>query len=152
VQADVEGVPQAGEVIGDGQRVELHGAAFRMADRIGLMPLLRFASAQARGLDSNDMEGMAALHDMIRDCIDEGEWERFVRHATDTKAEADELMAVVKQVIEALTARPTPPPRGSSPGRRTASANSKASSRSPAIRRPQMTGMVPVDDLVDPST
>ena len=121
VQAAVEGVPlpAEGEIVGDGRKVEFLGATFRMADRIGLMPLLRFAHASSKGLDSTDMEGLVALYDMIHDCIDVEEWDRFQRHAIDTKAEADDLMAMVQKVIETLTARPTTRPGDSSAGPRT---------------------------------
>jgi hypothetical protein len=150
VQATVEAVEPA-EIVGDGRKVELNGAAFRMSDHIGLMPLLKFANASAKGLDSNDMEGMVALYDMIRDCIDADEWPRFERHAIDTKAEADDLMAVVKTVIEALTARPSTPPGDSPAGRRSTSANSKGSS-SPTGTRSLPPGLVSVDTMLDRST
>lgn len=137
VQAAVEGV----EVI-DSRKVEFMGSAFRMADSIGLMPLLKFAHASAQGLDSNDMEGLAALYEMIHDCIHADEWKRFERHAIETKAEAEDLMSLVQKVIEAISARPSLPPGDSSAGRRTTSANSKASSSSPV-----MDGMVSPADL-----
>lgn len=152
VQAAVEAVEiEQGDIVGDGRKVELNGATFRMSAHIGLMPLLKFANASAKGLDSTDMEGMVALYDMIRDCIDADEWPRFERHAIDTKAEADDLMAVVKTVIEALTARPSTPPGDSPAGRRSTSANSKGSS-SPTGTRSLPPGLVSVDTMLDRST
>lgn len=134
-----------------------------MSDSIGMMPLLQFAHASSKGLDSADMEGLAALYAMIRDCIDQtrpqkdvdgelvddgpSEWDRFQRHAVDTKAEADDLMAVVQKCIEVISARPTRPPGDSSAGRPTTSANSKALSSTAATRRPELEGMVSVADL-----
>ena len=148
-----------GITVDDEQKVEMLGATFRIAESIGLMPLLRFAHASSKGLDSTDMEGMAALYEMIRDCIDQtrpqhkgpdgkmvdagpSEWERFQTHAVDTKAEADDLLAVVQKVIEVLGARPTRPRPGSSAGQRPISGNSKGSLSSPVIE-----GMSAVDDL-----
>lgn len=128
VQAAVEGVE-----VDDGRKVEFMGSAFRMADSIGLMPLLKFAHASAQGLDSTDMEGLAALYEMIHDCIHDDEWQRFERHAIDTKAEAEDLMSLVQKVIEALSARPSRPPGDSSAGRRPTSGNSKA--LSPALAK-----------------
>lgn len=111
VQAAVEGVgPAVGEIVGDARKVEFKGRAFRMAESIGLMPLLKFAHAQAQGIDANDMEGLVALYAVIRDCIDETEFAAFERHAMDTKAEGDELMALVQQCVSAISARPTLPP------------------------------------------
>jgi hypothetical protein len=51
------------------RHVEFLGKEFAIADKIGLMPLMRFAHAAQSGLDSNDMEGMAALYDMLRQSI-----------------------------------------------------------------------------------
>ena len=53
----------------DVQRVEFMGEEFAIANKIGLMPLMRFAHAAKSGLDSADMEGMAAMYDMLRQCI-----------------------------------------------------------------------------------
>jgi hypothetical protein len=99
------------------RKVEFMGSTFRMADSIGLMPLLKFAHASSRGLDSMDMAGLAALYSMIQDSIHADEWPRFEQHAIDTKAEAEDLMKLVQKVIEALAARPTSPPGSSSAGR-----------------------------------
>lgn len=51
------------------RRVEFLGKEFAIASKIGLMPLMRFAHAAKSGLDSDDMEGMAAMYDMLRQCI-----------------------------------------------------------------------------------
>jgi hypothetical protein len=117
-----------------------------MADKIGLMPLLRFAHASAKGVDSGDMQGLAAMYEVIRDCIDEPEWDRFQQHAIDTKAESEELLQVVSDVIEVLSARPTGSPSGSANGRRRTSANSKGSS--PRTDMSHGEGMTSVDSLL----
>lgn len=126
--------------------VEFLGQQFRVADKVGLMPLMRFAHASAQeDLDSSDMEAMVAVYEMLRDCIDpgsppcgkcsfckdpngtcpsfrKGDWRRFEEHATIMKADADQLLPVVQRVIEILTARPTPEPSGSSAGSASTSA------------------------------
>lgn len=51
------------------RRVEFLGKEFAIASKIGLMPLMRFAHAAKSGLDSADLEGMAAMYDMLRQCI-----------------------------------------------------------------------------------
>jgi len=131
-----------GEVMGvkvAPRTVEFNGQQFRIAEKVGLMPLMRFAHASAQDLDTSDMEALAAIYDMLQDCIDPGvepcgkcpqcedpdgvcpqfrksDWRRFEQHAIATKADADELLPVVTRVIEILTARPTPGPSGSSAG------------------------------------
>lgn len=125
VQAAVEGV----EIVGDARKVPLMGQEFRMADKIGLMPLLHLAVAGKQGIDASSDAGLVAMYEVLRDCIDESEWARFERHAIDTKADSDDLMKVVAHVIEVLSARPTKSPSGSSAGRRQISASSKGSSQ-----------------------
>lgn len=148
VQADVEGAAVVPEVVGGAAKIEFMGNQYRMAESIGMMPMLKFAHVSSRGVDSNDLEGMAALYSMIRDCIDPDEWARFEQDAIDKKADGDDLLAVVSKVIETVSARPTRPPKGSPNGRRSTSANSKASSPLPAMR-PGDEDLIPVGSLLD---
>lgn len=143
VQAAIEGavLPSAG----DEGKVELLGQWFRMADDIGVMPQLAFAAAARDGIDASDIEGLASMYMLIRDCIADDEWDRFQRHAIDAKAKAEDLMGVVATVVVAHAARPTPPSSGSSTGRRTTSASSKGSS--PRGGGPDEDGMVDVATL-----
>lgn len=121
VQAMTEGV----DVITDGRtlakRVEFKGKEFRIADKVGLMPLMEFAYHANSGMDTGDMGALAAIYEMLQDCISQDqwtnpetgkpegptEWDRFKRHAKDVKADAEDLMDVVQKTIELLTARPT---------------------------------------------
>ena len=134
LQAAVEEVPAD-------RAVEFLGVRYRMADRIGLMPLLKFAHSASKGMNSEDIEGMAAMYAMIRDCIDPGDFPRFEQAAIDGRAEAEELLKVVSDVIEKLSARPTVRPGDSSAGPPATSESSKESSPSPA-------GLVSVDSLL----
>ena len=147
-------------VVATGDTVELLGEKFRIADRIGLMPLLKFASAS--DVDVQDPRALSAMYALLRDCIyagtpacgecetceagndsacksyDRGDWGRFEEHAMITKADADDLMEVVQKVLEIVSGRPTPPRSGSSAGvRRTqrASTGSKSGGRGRASRR-----------------
>ncbi len=66
VQAQAEGASTA-------ETVEFCGATFRVAPKVGLMPLLKFAHSASKGISDEDMDGMAAMYAMIRDCIHQGE-------------------------------------------------------------------------------
>lgn len=162
VQAAVEGAPDTADV------VEFLGEKFRIAENIGAMPLLAFANASKKGLDTEDMAGMAAMYAMIRDVIhrpklydehgqrivdevtgrpahDESEWRRFEELAIDEQADGEQLMEFVSEVMGVISARP-PKRRGiSSASSPTISPKSRASSSSPAIRA--IDGMVPVADI-----
>lgn len=130
----------AGEVVESGDKVELLGKSFRIAERIGLMPLLKFASAA--DVDTEDPRALSAMYSLLRDCIyagtpgcgecaeclakrdqncklyEKGDWGAFEEHAMVTKADADDLMEVVQKVLEVVSGRPTQPRAGTSPGRR----------------------------------
>lgn len=142
-----EACAKCGEVDCACPRVEFMGSTFRISDRIGLMPLLKFAHAADSGLNSETMEGMAAQYAMIRDCIDSEDWARFERHAIDGKAGPVELDKVTADVIAMLTVRPTSPPGDSSAGRQPTSDTSKVSS--PPTGTPPPQGLVSVDSLLD---
>jgi len=137
-------------VVVTGETVECMGGRYLIGDKVGLMPLMRFASASKAGVDSNDMEGLSAMFDMLHDCIHPTDWDRFVREMTEKQAEGDDLMPVVGRVIEMLTARPTKRASDSSPGPSSTTGPSTAGSSQPTpqVRRPQGADeLIPVADL-----
>jgi hypothetical protein len=81
----------------------------------------------------------------------ESEWDRFQDYATEMKADDEDLMEFVGQVIEVLSARPKRRRGSSSAGPDTTLPNSKESSPSQVSgpRVPEgIEGLVPVDELV----
>ena len=155
-QAAAEGVVE------EYDSLEFFGERFRLADKVGLMPLIAFGNAANAGLDSDDMAGMAAMFRLIRSVIhrppmlddngermrdengrilrDETEWQRFQAVADDEMAEGEEIMAFVNKAMEVMSARPTKRPGISSATSPGISERSKAASSSP--------GTVPLDGLV----
>ena len=83
------------------------------------MPLMRFAKVAKAGVDAEDLDGLAALYDLLEQCIHDDEWTRFQETADRTRADGEELMAVIGKVFEALAARPTSLPSDSSAGQPT---------------------------------
>lgn len=161
VQAAAEGV----ELVDDGRSFDFLSERFRMSEKIGLMPLMKFAMTAKQGVGSDDLEGLAAMYAMIRDCVDQtkpqkpvldeagqprigddgqpvteddgpSEWDRFEAHAINSKAEAEDLFGVVSKVIEALSARKAQRPGVSSAGPPTTSGSSKAISSTPPEQWP----------------
>jgi len=57
----------AGTVIDDRRTVEFLGEKFRIADKIGAMPLLKFS--MYADLSVQDPKALAAMYAMLRDCI-----------------------------------------------------------------------------------
>jgi hypothetical protein len=167
VQAAVEGAP----VADDSNSVEFLGKRFRLAESIGLMPLLAFANSSKQGMDSDDMEGMAAMYALIRDTVDQtrvqktdedgklvydsagepeyegpSDWQRFEKHAIDEKADGEELMEFIRSAMGVISARPRKRRGTSSDSSPRTSPSSKDSSSSP-VTRPQIEGLVAVADI-----
>lgn len=136
----------SGEVVDDSRTVEFMGRRFRVAEKIGVMPLLKFS--MYADVSINDMRGLAAMYAMLRDCIhpgtpgcgecaackndretdcgsyDPGDWKAFEDHAMETRADADEIFKVITDVTEMISGTPTERPSGSRPGRRAISSGS----------------------------
>jgi hypothetical protein len=167
VQAAVEGAP----VADDTDSVEFLGKRFRLAETIGLMPLLAFANTSKQGMDSDDLEGMAAMYALIRDTVDQtrvqrrdeddkliydaagepewegpSDWQRFERHAIDEKADGEELMGFIRDAMGVISARPRRRRGTSSDSSPRTLPSSRASSSSPGTP-PQIDGLVPVSTI-----
>lgn len=118
------------------RRVTFNGAEFAVASKIGLMPLMRFAKVAKAGVDSSDEEGMVAMYDLLQQCIADEEWTRFEAHADKTRADDQELLQVVKDVMAILSERPTSRPSASSDGpQSTAPTSEEDSSSLEVVRR-----------------
>lgn len=128
--------------------VEFEGERFETAERIGLMPMMRFAKVAKAGVDSDDMAGLAALYDLLEQCISDRqvktdkdgkpigptEWQRFQDHADKVRADGEQLMKVVAEVFEVLSERPTSRPSDSSVGPSTTGPSSTGDSSLRLVR------------------
>lgn len=153
VQASVEGAIELDE----SNSVEFLGRRFRLAERIGLMPMLAFAAASKKGLDSDTMEGLAAMYALIRDCLDQvrpietdtdgkevfesdgspryagaSEFMRFEAYCYETQADGEELMKFISDAMAVVSARPQKRRETSSGGSPRTSPKSKVASSSRA--------------------
>lgn len=153
VQASVEGAVEVDET----GTIEFLGKRFRLAERVGLMPMLAFAAASKKGLDSDTMEGLAAMYALIRDVLDQtrpqehdadgkpvfdddgsprwggpSEFMRFEAHCYDEQADGEELMKFISDAMSIVSARPRKRREISSGGSPRTSEKSKAVSSSRA--------------------
>lgn len=148
----VEVTPSANGKQDAARYVEFLDRRFRIADRIGLMPLLKFSAFADVAV--NDPRALGAMYAMLRDCIhpghpgcgecddckngaeqacpawDRGDWQAFEDHAMVTKATAEDLLDVISKVMELIAGRPTKPSGSSSPGPRRISGGSTGRSSS----------------------
>ncbi len=112
-------------------QVEFKGERYRIADSVGLWPMMQFARAAEAGVSVTDFRALAALHAFLQDCLHPDDWGRFQEKMISTKeTDVEGLLDVATSVIEKLTARPTPPPSGSSNGASAPSAGSTGGSSS----------------------
>lgn len=116
---------------------EFEGEDFRVVDTVpSLLPLMQFAAAMAATDDGSiDMNGLAAMYNMLRYCIEPADWARFERLAMKAKAGAEDLLPITETVWEAVTSRPTNGPSGSPDGPSNTSTSSRAGSHSPTDPR-----------------
>jgi hypothetical protein len=115
------------------ETVEFCGETFHIADKVAALPLMRFAKAAKAGVDSDDLDGLAALYDVLGQCIHPDEWGRFESHADRERADGDQLLEVVQEVFTLLAARPTGRSSDSSGGPRTIEPSSTVDSSSRVI-------------------
>ena len=116
----------------DAASVTFKGEQFRVSDSIALMALIKFAHVAKGGADSSEMDGLAAMYDLLETTIHEDEWDRFQTHAIKTRATDKDLMMLVRKVIRGETERPTSRPSDSSDGPEAVAENSEDASSSPA--------------------
>lgn len=122
------------------------GSVFTLRDAIGAMTLMQFAAVAVKGVHASDMEGLAAVYRMLEDVVAADDWQRFQDVARASAATDDELLAVIKQAIQAIAARPTVRPSGSPDGPSSTMGSSRGDS-SPPVPSP-LDGMTPVGALV----
>jgi hypothetical protein len=131
--------------------IDFAGERFTVADKIGLMPLMRFAKVAKAGVDSADLAGLAALYDLLAQCIADADWARFEAAADKSHADGEELMAVIGKVFEALAERPTSRPSVSSDGPMTTPPRSADDSSSTVVQRLEQQGRPDLALLVSQS-
>lgn len=111
--------------------VELRGRPFPISDGgVPLLALMKLAALAKRGVDSEDLEGLATLYELLRSAIADDAWPAFEAHANTISATGEELMYLVRDAVQAKAARPTQPPPGSPDGRSTTAPSSAGDSSS----------------------
>lgn len=143
----------AAELDHDGE-FEFMGRWFRVADKMGLMPYLRFAHIAKLGVEKDDLEAMAATYDVLAQAVHPDDWEAFCQHATETRADEDEIIKAVHASTAVMSARPQVRPSDSSVGPQDTETSSSAGLSSPVSLTPRQAQlrehlklMPPVDQI-----
>jgi len=50
------------------------GSSFRISEKVGILPLMEFASLSAQDVDTSDMGALAAMYELLKQCIDDRDW------------------------------------------------------------------------------
>src|SRR5215207_7382646 len=112
--------------------------------------MMRFAKIAKSGVDANEMEGLAAMSDLLEVCLaDSEEFNRFMDHCTRDRLDGDQMLERVKAVVERLNQRPTQRSSDSPDGSNTTGTSTAAGSSSPVVRRLEQKGRPDVGLIVD---
>jgi hypothetical protein len=147
-QAMSEGVPPE-------KMITFEGRQFRPADKIGFIPLMKFAALAKQGMSTDDasaeelMDMMATMYQLLKEAVHPDNWEAFEKHATAVHADPEQLLTVVQQAITVMTARPTSVPSGSLPSSSGTTQRSTGELSPTASQRARDMGMRPVQELLD---
>jgi hypothetical protein len=125
------------------------GGQFKVAERVSTLAVMRFAKIASAGVDADDMEGLAAMYDLLEQCIDPADWRAFQAHADKERAQGDDLLGLIREVMARITARPTGQPSDSSDGLESSSENSVGDSYLRVIARLEGQGRPDLALMVD---
>lgn len=91
--------------------IKLRDKEFRLAEDVGLMPLMEWAAAA--DVDVASADGLRAVFYVLKDAVHPDEWAEFRKYSRDEKVQAEELLDFANAALEALAGRPTEEPSGS---------------------------------------
>ena len=113
---------------------------WRIGERVGLMPMMRYARAvkvgmaRAEGAPSDGMteiEVLDATYSLLEQCVHPDDWDRFVDVTSKAGVDQEGYMEFAGKVMAALADRPTGRSSDSSDGPQTIEPSSTAVSSSP---------------------
>lgn len=119
---------------------EFFGEVFETPERFNMRLLTRFATLAKRGVDSDDIEGVAAIDSLIDQCLRPEDVERFDEVCDRERPDFDELMAFIMGVVAEVSQRPTKRPSDSSDGPTLTKDSSRDDSSLRVIRRLEAEG------------
>jgi hypothetical protein len=87
-------------------KIKVLGKEYRIADKVGIWPLMQFSRAAESGATLRDMRGLAAAHAMMEDALHPDDWPEFQDDMIAKKLDdLGPLMDAVNQTVELLSAR-----------------------------------------------
>lgn len=135
-----DGEPVAAEVVDTLPTMEWRGRTFAVRPDMSLLPMMQFAiiakqhrtqpipAGDTAAQGQRTMEQLAALWELLQQCVDPSSWDAFYEHGLTIGAQQAELMEAVQLAAAARAAHPTQPPSGSPAGRLTTAPSSAGTS------------------------
>ncbi|SFK92711.1 hypothetical protein SAMN05216275_14170 [Streptosporangium canum] len=105
--------PQPGVVL---PYFTLDGVTFTCTDQLALLDLSEFARLASQGLDSDSPDGIAAIGEFLTAILGDVTYQRFRRHCRQHKTDGETIVAIIGDLIQDFSARPTSRPSDSSDG------------------------------------
>lgn len=84
--------------------VTLLGTSYKVAEKIGVWPLMQFARAAEAGVSMADQKGLAAFHAQMQDVIHEDDWGRFQEDMITKKVSMEDLIDCAREAVEVVQA------------------------------------------------
>lgn len=122
--------------------IEFCGEEFRVGEKVGMMPMMRFARVGKREQErlrsggqqtaTDAMEAMDAALTLLEQCVHPDDWDRFERVTTEHHVGQEEYMRFAGRVMSLLASRPTGRSSDSSDGPLITEPSSTVVSSSPA--------------------
>lgn len=94
--------------------VALGEKEFKLAENVGIMPLMEWAAAS--DVDVASADGLRAVYYVLQDTVHVDDWAEFRKHSREQKLTAEDLLDFANSALEALAGRPTEDADGSSDG------------------------------------
>lgn len=100
------GTTRARQTRPKGETLTFKGETYRLADKIGVWPLLQLARAAESGVSIRDQRGLAATHAMLEDAIHPDDWGKFQDDMIANKVDdLEDLLATVTQATQVIIER-----------------------------------------------
>lgn len=132
--------------------VDFKGLKVQLSDYVSPLALMKFASAAEGGADTDTIEGMAALYEVLQELVSDDQWRAFSKHVTKARASGEDLLDFAGEAMVLLLDRPTEQPSDSSGGLQTIEPSSTADSSSRVIDRFERSGRPDLALLVQRTT
>lgn len=89
-----------------------HSQEFRLADEVGVMPLMEWVAA-AEGNQNETGKSLVAIFHVLEDTVHEDEWDEFREYGRENKIQAKPYGDFINAALEAIAGRPTEESSGS---------------------------------------